>query len=202
MKKYVLTAFCAVVLIACGKDNPVSEKIEKLKETKDAVSNVSKAAKEINSMKDDLQRLKDVTPLTNEELKEWLPDEVLGMPRKSFKAGEASYLNVSSISASYSNEDKSKTFSLTIYDGAGEMGSAMTAGFRMLIAQDFEEEDENGFKRTTKRNDLKVIEIQRNGNSEVQMMQSDRFFLEAKGQNMDLNELWKAVDALKLNKLG
>ena len=202
MKKYVLTTLCVVFLFSCGKDNPVSQKVNELKETKDAVSNLSKSAKEIQSMQGDLEKLKEIVPLTNDELKAWLPDEVLGMPRKSFKAGETGFMNVSSISASYSNDDKSKVFSITVYDGAGEMGAIVTAGFRMLIAQDFEEEDENGFKRTSKKDGKKIIEQYKNGNSEIQLMEGERFFLEAKGKNMDIDETWKAIEALKLNKLG
>ncbi|HTO35464.1 MAG: hypothetical protein WCY77_01310 [Weeksellaceae bacterium] len=202
MKKYVLTTVCALFLFSCGKDNPVSQKVKELKETKDAVSNMSKSAREIQNMQGDMEKLKEIEPLTNDELKAWLPDDVLGMSRKSFKAGETGFINVSSISASYSNEDKSKTFSITVYDGAGEMGALVTAGFRMMIAQDFEEEDENGFKRTSKKDGKKIIEQFKNGNSEIQLMEGDRFFLEAKGKGMDIDETWKAIEALKLNKLG
>ena len=167
MKKYVLALFVFSALISC-KDNPVSKKI---KETKEAVSNSTNAVQEI-------------TPLTNEEFKSWMPEEVNGMKRISYKAGQAGMMGIASIEAAYANEDKSKKFSISIIDGAGQVGSAATAGLRMVMTQDFEEEDENGSRRTVTKNGTKAIEEYRsnNNNSKIQLMESNRFYLEANGK--------------------
>ncbi len=106
MKKYLFLLLICASLVAC-KDNPVSEKIQ---ETQETVSNTSNAVNEINKMQDDIKDLAEVTPLTNAELKEWLPDEVEGMKRISYKAGEVGMMGISSIEATYANEDKSKSF--------------------------------------------------------------------------------------------
>ncbi len=200
MKKYVLALFIFSALLSC-KDNPVSKKI---KETKEAVSNSTNAVQEMTNMQDDIKELQQTTPLTNEELKSWLPDEVEGMKRISYKAGQAGMMNISSIEAAYANEDKSKKFSISIIDGAGQVGAAATAGMRMVMSQDFEEEDENGSRRTVTKNGKKAIEEYRSGNnnSKIQIMEGNRFYLEAKGSNMDLDETWDAIDELDLEKLG
>lgn len=200
MKKYVLALSIFAALLSC-KDNPVSEKI---KETKDAVSNTTNAVKEMTNMQDDIQELRELTPLTNEELKSWMPDEVNGMNRISYKAGQAGMMNISSIEATYANEDKSKKFSINIIDGAGQVGAAATAGIRMMLTQDFEEENENGMRRTVKKDGNKAIEEykSRNNNSKIQIMEGKRFYLEAKGTNMDLDETWDAIDELDLEDLG
>lgn len=200
MKKYVLALFVFAALASC-KDNPVSKKI---KETKEAVSNSTNAVKEITKMQDDIQELQQTTPLTNEELKSWLPDEVEGLKRISYKAGQAGMMNISSIEATYANEDKSKKFSINIIDGAGQVGAAATAGIRMVMSQDFEEEDENGSRRTVTKNGKKAIEEYRSGNnrSKIQLMEDNRFYLEATGTNMDLDETWDAIDELDMEKLG
>ncbi|OAD91120.1 hypothetical protein A7A78_04730 [Aequorivita soesokkakensis] len=200
MKKYVLALFVFSALVSC-KDNPVSKKI---KETKDAVSNSTNAVQEMNKMQDDIKELQETTPLTNEELKSWLPEEVEGMKRISYKAGQAGMMNISSIEASYANEDKSKRFTINIIDGAGQVGAAATAGLRMVMSQDFEEEDENGSRKTVTKNGKKAIEEYRSGNnnSKIQLMEGNRFYLEANGKNMDLDETWDAIDELDLEKLG
>jgi len=200
MKKYVLALVVCSVFMSC-KDNPVSKKI---KETKDAVSNSTNAVQEMTNMQEDIKELQATTPLTNEELKSWLPEEVEGLKRISYKAGQAGMMNISSIEAVYANEDKSKKFSISIIDGAGQVGAAATAGVRMVMSQDFEEEDENGFRRTVTKNGAKAIEEYRTGNnrSKIQLMESNRFYLEAKGANMDLDEIWDAIEELNLEKLG
>lgn len=200
MKKYVLALLVFSVFISC-KDNPVSKKI---KETKEAVSNTTNAVEEMTKMQDDIQELQEITPLTNEELKSWLPDEVNGMKRISYKAGQAGMMGIASIEAAYANEDKSKKFTITIIDGAGQVGAAATAGMRMVMSQDFEEESETGSRRTVTKNGTKAIEEYRSGNnnSTIQLMEGNRFYLEAKGNNMDLDETWDAIDEIDLDKLG
>lgn len=200
MKKYVLALFVFSALLSC-KDNPVSEKI---KETKDAVSNSTNAVQEMSKMQDDIKELQEITPLTNEELKSWLPDEVNGMKRISYKAGQAGMMGIASVEAAFTNEDKSKKFTISIIDGAGQVGAAATAGMRMVMSQDFEEESENGSRRTVTKNGTKAIEEYRTGNnnSTIQLMEGNRFYLEAKGNNMDIDETWDAIDELDLEDLG
>ncbi|MDC8002037.1 hypothetical protein POV26_13395 [Aequorivita todarodis] len=200
MKKYLLALFVFSAFVSC-KDNPVSKKI---KETKEAVSNTSNAVEEMTKMQDDIKELQEATPLTNEELKAWLPDEVNGMKRISYKAGQAGMMGIASIEAAYANEDKSKKFTISIIDGAGQVGAAATAGIRMVMSQDFEEESENGSRRTVTKNGTKAIEEYRSGNnnSTIQLMEGNRFYLEAKGNNMDIDETWDAIDEIDLDKLG
>ncbi len=200
MKKYAIAIFAVALLVAC-KDNPVSKKI---KETKDNVSNTTNAVREMNNMQDDIKKLQEETPLTNEELKTWLPDEINGMNRISYKAGQAGMMNISSIEATYANEDKSKKFSINIIDGAGQVGAAATMGMRMLFSQDFEEETESGSRKTVTKKGKKAIEEYRknSNNSTIQLMEDDRFYLQAKGDNMDMDETWDAIDELNLGKLG
>ncbi len=200
MKKYVLALFVFSAMISC-KDNPVSKKI---KEAKENVSNTTNAVQEMSKMQEDIEELQKTTPLTNEELKSWLPEKISGMKRISYKAGQAGMMNISSIEAAYTNEDKSKKFTINIIDGAGQVGAAATAGMRMVMSQDFEEEDENGSRKTVTKNGRKAIVEYRSGNnnSKIQFMEGNRFYLEAQGNNMDVEETWDAIDELNMEKLG
>lgn len=200
MKKVLLIITAVILFIGC-KDNPVAEKI---KETKQNVSNTKNAIEELDNMQKDIEKLKEITPLTNDELKAWLPDEIDGMKRTSFKAGQTSFMKIASIEATYANEDKSKRFKIQVIDGAGEMGASAVAGMRMLFTQDFEEETETKVKRTAKKNGMKVIEeFYKNRNQcKVQFMQGDRFYINVNGIDMDLDETWDAIDELNVEDLG
>lgn len=191
----------SILAICVSCENPVSKK---LKETKEQVSNTTEAFKEISDMQGDMEELQKVTPLTNDQLKAWLPDEVNGMKRTGYKAGQGSYMQIAMIEATYSNEDKSKKFKIEIMDGAGQMGAAATAGVRILFSQDFEEEDEYKSRRTVTKNGVKAIEEYRknNNNSDIQLFHGERFFLNAKGTNMDTDETWEAIGELNMDKLG
>ena len=199
MKKSLTLLSLLAICFSC--ENPVSKKI---KETREQVSNTTEAFKELNEMQGDMEELQKVTPLTNDQLKAWLPDEVNGMKRIGFKAGQGSYMQIAMIEATYANEDKSKKFKIEIMDGAGQMGAAATAGVRILFSQDFEEEDEYKSRKTVKKDGVKAIEEYRknNNNSEVQLFHGERFFINAKGTNMDVNETWDAIGDLKMDKLG
>lgn len=200
MKKYVMALFVFSAILSC-KDNPVSKKI---KETKQSVSNTTNAVREMNKIQEDVKDLSEITPLTNEEFKSWLPEKVNGMKRISYKAGQTGMMGIASIEATYANEDKSKKFTINVIDGAGQMGAAATMGMRMVMSQDFEEEDENGYKRTTTKNGAKAVEEYRTNNnrSKIQLMQGNRFYLDATGTNMDLDETWDAIEEIKMKKLG
>jgi len=188
------------IIFTC-KDNPVSKKI---KETKRNVSNTTKIVKEMEEMQKNIEELKGVKPLTNAELKEWLPNEINGMKRIGFKAGQMGFLKIASIEATYANEDKSKKFKIEVMDGAGELGATATAGMRMLFSQEFEEETEYKIRRTTTKDGMKVIEEYRKDNSKstIEFMQDNRFYIKGTGTNMNLDETWDAIEKLDSDDLG
>lgn len=199
MKKSILIIFVLTSIIAC-KDNPVTKKIKEAKET---VSNTKNAVNEMKNIQEDITKLQEMEPLTNDELKSWLPDEINGMKRISFKTGHMSMLKLSSIEAVYANEDKSKKVKIEVIDGAGPTGAAGFTGFRMLFSQDFEEETESKVYRTAKKDGKKVIEeYKKNRNSSTyQYMENDRFFIKGHGTNMDLDETWDALKEFKTEDL-
>ena len=206
MKKIVLVFVVCFTLVAC-KDNPVNKKIQ---ETTEGLSNVNKAVKELNKMQEGVTELQETTPLTNDDLKAWLPDNVKGMKRIAYKAGQMAVMQIASIEATYANEDKSKTFKVEVIDGAGALGATATAGMRMLFSQDFEEEDEYKTKRTTKRKGIKAIEEYRKSKSEdkelnsrstIEFMQEEQFYIKATGTNMNIDDTWDAIDDLDVDDL-
>ncbi len=201
MKKILIGTFCAALMFSCGKDNPVSKKIEQAKEAKENISNAGKVIKESQNFQQDMERLSALEPLTNAEFKEWMPEEVNGMKRNSFKAGETAMLQISSAEAGFSDEEKTKRFGVTITDGAGAMGASAISSLSMSLKMSMEEEDESGYKKTMDKNGVRAMEEYRNENTKIQLIAKGRYWVEATGDNMTPEETWKAVDALKLDKL-
>lgn len=200
MKKAVLIPFCLLFLFSCA-DNPITKKV---KEVKEGVSNTQSVLKEANNLQDDIKELTEIKPLTNEELKAWLPDDVNGMKRTSFKTGAMGMMNIASLEATYTTEDKEKSIKIEVIDGAGEMGAFATAGLRMVFSQEFEEETESTTRKSTTRKGTKAIEeYNKNSNrSEIQFMKDRRFYIKATGTNMEIDELWKLIDKMDVDDLG
>jgi len=199
MKNLILILSIAMLLFAC-KDNPVVKKAKKAKEN---VTNTQKEIKESTKMQDDIKELSEATPLTNDEMKTWLPDDVDGMKRTAFKTGAMGMMNIASVEATYATEDKSRTFKVEVIDGAGEMGALSTAGLRMAFSMDFEEETESKTRKTVTKKGVKAIEEydKRRNQSVIQFMQDNRFYIKATGTNMEMNELWDLIDKMNVDDL-
>src|SRR5690606_36111226 len=97
MKKGILLFAIIMLLFAC-KDNLI---VKKAKEAKENVSNTQKVIKESTKLQEGIKELSETTPLTNEEMKTWLPDDVGGLKRTAFKTGAMGMMNIASIEATY-----------------------------------------------------------------------------------------------------
>lgn len=196
----IVKLFIVCVLFAACKDNPI---VKKAKEAKENVTNTQKVIKESTNMQDDIKELSEATPLTNDEMKAWLPEEVDGMKRTAFKTGAMGMMNIASVEATYATEDKSRSFKVEVIDGAGEMGALSTAGLRMAFSMDFEEETESKTRKTVKKNGVKAIEEynKRRNQSVIQFMQDNRFYIKATGTNMEMDELWDLIDDMNADDL-
>ena len=175
-----------------------------MKKVKEGVSNTQSVLKEANTMQDDIKELSETAPLTNEELKDWLPDEVEGMKRTSFKTGAMGMMKIASIEATYATENKEKSIKIEVIDGAGEMGAFATASLRMVFSQDFEEESEEKTRRTVTKKGVKAIEEynKRRNQSVIQLFQDRRFYIKATGEGMEIDELWDYIAEMDVDDLG
>lgn len=91
----------ATILFSCMgevKENP--------KKANQGVSKATTIAGKAQDTKEDFEKLKDALPLTNEELKAWLPESIGNFKRTGFKVGAAGYANVVSIEGTCKSNDK------------------------------------------------------------------------------------------------
>lgn len=215
-----LAIIMAVSLIISCKN----ETTAKLKELKKGISNTTTIVKNAKEAQDDIIKLKDAAPLTNDQLKAWLPEELDGMKRTAFKAGQAGYVNIATIEGTYNtpdtekyiqNEDgkriynpENKTLKVSVLDGAGPTGSMMIAGIKMLTKMDMEEQDEFTHKKTVTKNGIKAYQVAENPRHEtaapktrVEFVYKSRLGVRVHGTNLTLEETWDYINELDLDEL-
>lgn len=194
--KLTLTFLCIIVLLSCKNDKKTTET--------NTITNSIKAASQIDEMKEEVADLSKITPISKEDFKAWLPDEIDGLKRTKYSAGNAMMVSISSIEATYQNEDNSKEIKINVIDRAGEMGASATMGLTMMFSMDFDEETENSYKRTLMKNGTKAVEeyFKNQNRTELHLLQNnDRYYvnLNAKGYNPD--ESWKLINQFSFKDL-
>ncbi len=208
-----------LLFVSCKKETR-----DKLKKAKETISNTSTMVKDANTVKDNIEKLQKATPLTNAQLKTWLPEQLKGMQRKSFKVGASQYANIASIEGKYDTpnvpthiEDDEgkrmvnplkKSFSIQLYDGAGPMGGMMITGLGMAAKMDFEEESEFEHKKTVVVRGVKALQTVKKPRTpntpykvQIQFVFNERFGVMVNSASMNVEEVWNTIQDLDLESL-
>jgi len=196
--KYISLVLLFAVLGSC-----MGEVKEKLKNAKQGVSNVTTIAEKAKEAKEDIEKLKNATPLTNEELKEWLAESIGNFERTGFKVGAAGYANVASIEGTFELDAQDKKFMVSVIDGAGPAGSMIIAGLGMATKMDMEQEDENKHVKAVTVGDIRAQQTfhKKRNETALQFVVDNRFGVMINGVKMNPDETWKMVEKLNLNSL-
>lgn len=196
--KRFLLLILAVVIVSC-----VGEAKQKLKQVKSVIGNTSVAVKEAKKVESPIDRLKNEVPLSNDELKSWLPNQLDGMKRTSFKIGQAGMYKVNSVEGVYKDEAGKRSVSINVIDGAGPTGSMMAAGFGFVGEMDMEEEDELKHRKTTEVNGVRAQQTYYKKDNRTHLLFSfeERFLVTLTAHDMNEEETWAVVEEFKLNKL-
>ncbi|MGA9212792.1 hypothetical protein [Kaistella sp.] len=204
MKKLMI-ATSVLLLVACSKEEKV--KTEKTGSLSDLVSSAKSYSKVSSSMQDvtkNIENLKNIPPLTNEELKAVLPDQLLGLKRKELSVGDNAMMNLSTAEAKYT-DDNNKKIKVEIIDGAGETGSAMVSIMMLGMNVNQEKITETGFEKSTEINGAKSI-ISEDKKSEkisskIQTVLKNRYLLTLNADGFSYDELSKAIGELNTSAL-
>ena len=204
MKKLMIAA-AALMLITCSKEEKVKE--EKTGGFSDFVSTAKTYGKMGSSMQDvtkNIENLKNVPPLTNDELKAVLPEILLGLKRKELSVGDNAMMNLSTAEAKYA-DDENRRVKVEIVDGAGETGSAMVSIMMMGLNVNKEKTTEFGFEKSTEINGAKsIVSEYKNGediNSEIQTVLKNRYLVTLKADGFTYEELKSALSTLNNSAL-
>ena len=173
MKKCIPVMLVALLMMTACKN----ETTDKLKKAGDNISNVTSIISNAQEVQEESSKLKELTPLSNDALKAWLPNSLGNLTRSGFKVGKAGYLNVSSIEGTYKNDD-GRVLEVEVMDGAGEMGSVLMTSMSMASKMEVEEEDENKHLQTVSKDGVKAKQTyyKKRNNTELQFIYGQRFW--------------------------
>ena len=204
MKKLMLTT-AVLMLVACSKEEKVKE--EKSGGLSDLVSTAKNYGKVSSSMEDvtkNMESLKSIQPLTNDELKTVLPETLLGLKRKELSVGDNAMMNLATAEAKYADEEN-KRIKVDIIDGAGETGSAMVSIMMMGLNVNKEKTTEFGFEKSTEINGAKsIVSETKNGEgvtSEIQTVLKNRYLVTLNADGFSYEELKMALGEFNISAL-
>ncbi|TDS12876.1 hypothetical protein [Sphingobacterium paludis] len=153
-------------------------------------------------------KLKNITKLTNEELKAFFPEDLNGWRRAAYSGGNQAYgVDVASGQAVYEAPDD-KELMLTLTDGAGETGAAVVSLMAMSLTMDAEKDSEyevtknkdvQGYRASTRE-----TKPQQEGSvvdSDITFVYKDRYLVKLEGDGFKLDELKDIVGKLNLSVL-
>ncbi|MFD2909990.1 hypothetical protein ACFSX9_14745 [Flavobacterium ardleyense] len=203
MKKFI-SLLCVLAVISCKKDEVTSEE-PGLMDTMDEIQNITKAGDAIKGFEKRIEELKKLEPISNDIYKEVFADRLDDLTRTDLSIGATSALGLSSGEAKYKEENSNKSLNLSIFDGAGEYGTAMINMTYLSLAMEMESIQNTTTKKTETFNGIKCLtENNTNPNqirSTITFLYKERFSVTLEGNNMDLDELKSYMKKLDLSKL-
>lgn len=204
MKKLILSIL-TLTLMSCSKTETEPEKKSGgLADIVSGVKNYNTISSSLDEITKNIEVLKKTTPLSNDELKAILPENLMGLKRTEISVGDTSMMGLSSVEGKYKSE-QDKSIEVQVIDGAGEMGSAMVSSMMMGLSGDREKTTETGFEKTTEIDGMKAIVSEEKNNdvisSEIQIIAKKRYFLTVKGKGISYEELAKAFGEINTSGL-
>jgi hypothetical protein len=185
----------SILTVACKgpKDKIV---IKDDKGNKVASASVNETVKKMEESANKAEDLKKLTPLSIEQVKALIPNEVLGMPRTSFEGNSSA--GYATAKGTYKGEGD-KAVDIEVIDCAGEMGSMIYYG-RFFSLWNFERSDDNGYEKTVDFNGGKSIEKYSKSNEryELTSFANERFFVHVEGEKVGLDDIKKVAKDLNL----
>jgi len=198
MKRVILSLVVAILAIVACKNNKSKTMTITSDDGKSKVSvDVNSAAAVSDDMQKKMEELKKLTPLTTDQLKTMLPDELMGLKRASFNAN--SMMGFASAEARYKNENDDKQIELNILDCAGEAGAGVYS-LSYWTKMSMQSESDNGYTKTVDFDGNKAVETYDKGGDryELTYVASDRLLVTMKGEKTGLDAVRQAAQGLKL----
>jgi len=198
MKLFIFCLLVAAASILACNNNKSKTMTIKSADGKSKVSvDVNSAAAVSNDMQKKMEELKKLTPLTTDQLKTMLPEQLMGMKRSSFNAN--SMMGFASADATYKNENDDKEIELNILDCAGEAGAGVYS-LSYWTKMSMQSESDNGYTKTVDFNGDKAVETYEKGSDryELTYVASDRLLVTVKGEKTGLDAVKQTAQDLNL----
>lgn len=197
MKSLLLPALvCGMFITACNNKpkDTVTVTSKDGNETVTINTNAPQANAEQSQKK--MEELQKLTPMTNEELKAFFPEELGGMKRSSFSVQNA--MGAAGGDARYKANDTTEV-KVSIFDCAGAAGAGIYS-MQYLAMMNIEKEDDDEIAKTIEFNGGKAFEsIKKNRNeATLTYFAKDRLMINLEGENVSIDQLKQFASSLKL----
>ena len=196
------TALLTLLTIGAGCGSR-EEKKEENEGASVSLGGTLNAVQEMAKQTEEAQKNGPVATIDFRKLKDLLPADADGLPRKS-ATGEKNGMggfNFSTATGKYENSDNTENIELAIVDAGGSGAMMGMAAWSML---DMDKETESGYEKTTKIGDNKAYEKYDNANKsgEIAVLVKNRYIVTVKGNGVDMNKIKAVLDDVDLDKLG
>ncbi len=195
---YSLVLLSGLALTACNNDKKVTH-TETSDDGTTTTTSVDLGEMEGNAdeMTQKMESLKKLKPLSLDQLKTLLPEEINGTKRSSFNAN--STMGFAMGEATYQKENEDRELKLSIFDCAGEAGSGIY-GMSYWTQMNMQQESDDGYVKTVNFNGDKAVETFKKGSNEASLtyVVNERLLVTLSGYNMSADEVKAIGENLKL----
>ena len=197
MKQILSCTLAAMILIACNNDKKVKYTEKNADGTTTTTSVDASSVKDnTDEMNKKIEELKKLPPLTLDQLKALLPEEVNGIKRTNFNANSS--MGFSLAEGEYQKDDTTD-IKIALYDCAGESGSSIYS-LNYWTKMNIQQESSNGYTKTIDFNGGKAVESYEKNNNESTLtyVANDRLLVVLTGRNISADDLKSAAKNLNL----
>jgi hypothetical protein len=199
MKRIIYFFVAFVFIAACNSNKKDSDLTVTSNDGKEKTKiDLSEAVNTTDDLNKKMEELKKLTPLTTDQLKSLLPEEMLGMKRTNFEA--ASMGGYSVADATYRKDQNDEAYiSVSVVDCAGNSGASYYSAMywtKMSITK----ESDDGYTKTVNWNGSRAIESYDKSRDryEVTYFSGDRYLVTLKGGKTGLDLVKQVADNLRL----
>lgn len=197
MKQLLFFATSLFFFASCNNDKKITTKEKNDDGTTTTTSyDLGNVEKNANDMTKKMEKLKALKPLSLDELKALLPEEIAGIKRTSFNTSSTMGFAVSQ--GEYKKDDSTE-INVAIYDGAGEAGAGMYA-MMYMTKLNMQSESSDGYTRTIDFKGEKAVETYEKASNQntLTYLANDRLLVVLSGRNVDAQALREVAENLNL----
>jgi hypothetical protein len=196
MKQFILSCMAAACLLAACNNNKKTVEATSDDGKEKVTVNVNQMDKVSEEMQKQAEELQKLPPLSLDELKALLPEQVMGAKRSNFQATSATGTGLAT--AEYSLND-STNIQVNIWDCGGPAGAGIYST-QYLGMFNFQSESDNEYTKTIDFKGGKAIEHcqKDNSNCTLTYFTGKRFMVTLEGRNVHPDGLKQAADELKM----
>lgn len=193
--KILGSIFLFIILLAsCGKERHSNSIIG-------SIPNEAEFSDSLESRTSDIpEGLEIQIPMSNEQLKNWIPEKVGQMEQRKLIIGHKQGMEMSGAVATYEDKGhKEKQISMEVLDGAGATGAVMLKSISQKLILDYEEKMDTGHSKIYEREGIRVWEKVNSLDhyAEIEYVIDGRFHFIFKGHQIGIDELWAFVKEVK-----